>query len=624
MYPVSPNFHTAIMQDDPQERVLIEFGDFFLNNEDISDAGGLKLTDNFNMDEEITMGGTPSSVLDVSIFNDNNYLNRYSFDGEFSPRIGIQIGNFAYTFASNDLYLQASPTRIITYDNVDGLVLNGVPFDYQPEDVVYAMWSHNDDLYCIWGQGEACHYIWNDNDAKYDRDYSYTTPQIMIDKWVDWAANGRCVALWGDMMQEYFKYDGTATLWNSFTSNTWSSVGDQTWGQYATIYAEVWEYPPLGVFKASRSNRTKDVIIELNAQDRMSKFDIDVTAWWTGLEYPITLQEIYDSLCSYVGVPTYSRLINGSTLYIDPPMNKEEMRGTEVLSLIAEASGSIAKFNRNGILELKWFKSVSYTPDWYYGQEVTEYLVQPIELLEIRNSTTGNDVASGSGSNVYTILDNPFLVGTMSTLTTLADNLFGVLQNPNNYNPSNATVPGDWSVESGDIVTVNEVSTPIFVHNITWNAIATATYENTGGETRPLPEKDQIDNFNMSRAINNQDVVIEGLRLAYLNNKAIFNEDGLNIYQQGLHVYDGIDEVLGFDTDGKLFIKGHTGKFNTLTVTNDNTDIVMNGINVNHFMTEDEDEYWQLGVFNSDSVPKISLQATSGGGNIYADNYLNN
>ena len=180
-------------------------------------------------------------------------------------------------------------------------------------------------------------------------------------------------------------------------------------------YAAVYEMVPLGVFIADRPNVPDEIRVSLTCFDRMQKFDEDMPgAGAMGMTYPATIGTLFTKLCQSCGVPyKTATFINSGATIAKEPEQFENATKREVLGWIAEAAGSIARFNRDGQLELAWVKStdqevdesgyVEFKPYWYETKKVTK--------LHNRSSDGGYDNVVGSGTEAYLIQDNPLLEG---------------------------------------------------------------------------------------------------------------------------------------------------------------------------------------------------------------------
>ena len=175
----------------------------------------------------------------------------------------------------------------------------------------------------------------------------------------------------------------------------------------------LFEFTPLGVFLVERPSVVKKKIITITANDQMQLFDED----WPGsaaliLTYPTTLSNLFTKLCAYVGVAYASASFLNSDITVSAePEAFENATMREVLGWIAEAACSVARFNRDGQLEMAWFSTVNSVYDEHNYTEFSPawYETKAVDKLNIRNADSETEYTYGSGSNAYMIQDNPFL-----------------------------------------------------------------------------------------------------------------------------------------------------------------------------------------------------------------------
>ena len=181
-----------------------------------------------------------------------------------------------------------------------------------------------------------------------------------------------------------------------------------------TFGGKTFAFIPLGVFNASRPDVVRKKIITVTANDRMTLFDVDMPdAETLNITYPISAANLLRAMCSYVGVSCASySFINSEATLEDEPDAFATATMREVLGWIAELACSIARFNRNGVLELAWWQSqavtlaesnyIDFSPCWYTAPTITG--------LHVRNADSTEEVVLGSdGANSYMIQNNPFL-----------------------------------------------------------------------------------------------------------------------------------------------------------------------------------------------------------------------
>ena len=300
----------------------------------------------------------------------------------------------------------------------------------------------------------------------------------------------------------------------------------------------------VGYFHGKRPEKvfTADTVA-FYAVDRMEKFDIVADEFFEGLTYPITLEDLYHQLCTYVGVS----YVAGDELpgimarsFTATPVNSNGATCREVLAKIAEAAGCYAKITHDGYCKLVWFEDhmddvevtldntfnlnvceLSWITDdsrkkkWedlegYTWAELERYLWRelegeytPFRVDGLRAVQTIDDIGvtipSGTDiSNPYLIIDNPFLAGSSENeIVGYITPILTRLQEFGFYIPVTVGCSGNCLVESGDIISV-EVSAgtfarvPVFVKTLTWNGHLEDVYQATGNlEREPLTTNDK-------------------------------------------------------------------------------------------------------------------------------------
>ena len=296
----------------------------------------------------------------------------------------------------------------------------------------------------------------------------------------------------------------------------------------------------LGYFKGTRPEKLIDVdVVDFSATDRMSMFDILADDWLKNLTYPMTVTQMFQSLCTYVGVPyeTGDELSNiASRSYSKAPFDATGFTCRDILGWIAEACGTYAKIANNGKCKLVWYhdhqadytvtesdryalnvSEVAWITDstekktWedlesYTWEELEAYLWReiegercPFEIKAVKVTMTEDDVGVIVPSNytdrynIYQIIDNPYLspendteVGNYITPILTRLTAFG------KYIPMTVDCIGNWLIEPGDEITViigsnNHAKMPIFCRTLTWNGSCNDIYETTGNlEREPL------------------------------------------------------------------------------------------------------------------------------------------
>ena len=180
-----------------------------------------------------------------------------------------------------------------------------------------------------------------------------------------------------------------------------------------TRWNGLYEFSPLGTFNAQRPGIVRKLMIDVDANDQMILFDVDMPSKAAlGITYPITLANLAIAMCAYVGVSLKTdSFLNSDLVVSDEPDQFKNATMREVLAWIAEAACSNARFSRNGLLEFVWFNPVNktYNESNYSDFTPTWYETKAIDGLHIRNADSTTEYTIGTGDNAYMIQDNPFL-----------------------------------------------------------------------------------------------------------------------------------------------------------------------------------------------------------------------
>lgn len=270
-----------------------------------------------------------------------------------------------------------------------------------------------------------------------------------------------------------------------------------------------WLPCPIGVFIIELPTRSKGQLVHVIGYDQMQKLDAICDSWWSGLNWNggITLLQLVQGIAAQVGASvssgTSSETVNSSLSYGAAPFKCAETTYRDVLEMIAEATGTIARFDRDGALDLRWFKeaqiggnTVQINTDAVGNQcleiELAGYQVAQISKLLLKNAD-GTIVSVGSGTNQYTVLDNKFLnVYDWDLQPAFA--IGGRLSSVSAYKPIQTKMIWDWSIETGDIIKIVRDSTtyavPIFQQTMVWRGgYVVSTLGNSGNASRPIPDR---------------------------------------------------------------------------------------------------------------------------------------
>ncbi len=568
-YQTSTQFHNAVLSGSPNEKALIVFGDDFFNDRDIDSQSGLTYIDYFNTDEEMMIGSTPSSTLNVTIINDLGLLDSLSWNTEFVAYLGVETVTEPFSnMYGGILYARVNSGAVVTVNATSPYVYcNGTALTDQPSDPVVGLWIYKNAMYAIAEDGTATKY--NLSGSTWIKDTGYVQSAFMENKFLELIGVSRSFD--GHYLRDFTFTSTTPETWGDVSTDTWADVSVRTWGSFGNVQAQVTEYVPLGYFKTSRPKVLSSALVEIEAYDRMVNLEVIADSWFNNLAYPKSINDIITAFCKHYSVTLDNNLSadplpNGTLMYSSLPTKIENVTAREVLSHLAEATGSVARFTRDGNLRFDWFKSNALNIPWWFEQTVYSYYVAAITGVLIRSTDDESGQSYGTSDNPYVITDNIFLPGSIgaATLQTIAQNIYIRLSTFAAFPPSTASITSDWSIVSGDVLTINSVSVPVYTQTITYNGGALATIENTGEEVRPVDSSVSREAFTTNTAIASAQYATSGLKLAIENQMLTFDADGLHILNGGFDIYDANNKrVLYADTQGNLSL---IGDFYTITV----------------------------------------------------------
>lgn len=228
----------------------------------------------------------------------------------------------------------------------------------------------------------------------------------------------------------------------------------------------------------------------ITAYDNIYKFNANVSDWYEKLTFPISMINMFKSLCTYVGVKhNVSSLING-TLMIDKTISADDLQGITVLKCIAELNGGFFRANGKGIIEFVQLSANTAQEEievkLYSSLKKEDYATLVYDKLNIRMEDGDIGVISGGGDNAYIIEDNFLIYGKGSALLQpVSDKIFNVIKNIS-YVPFTSTQIGLPYIQVGDYIKYDTLtgsfSSFILTRTLTGTQILKDTIETKGTE----------------------------------------------------------------------------------------------------------------------------------------------
>lgn len=365
----------------------------------------------------------------------------------------------------------------------------------------------------------------------------------------------------------------TVTVLNSSKLNDLKWTGEFTLefgvdiGSPATTY-----WVNMGYFTGEKpKNVTSVQTIAFTAYDRMSRFDVLADEFVKSLTYPKTVSQIYDALCTYVGIQNVAgdELANiKSRSFASAPAEMEGYTCRDLLAMIAEACGCYAKITAEGKVKLVWFTdntahAVTGTEefsvesgdvndgmtwdeaDTYYWDDFDNFTWDDvcgyqealrIDRLYVKQLSSDMDInyPYDYGDMVYSIVDNPFLsVASYADVTSYLKPIYDRLYSFGGYLPVSLECVGNWCVEAGDIITIDvnnlTITFPIFVKSMRWSGAINDAYETTGTTNRQIYSSEA----NKQRVLTSKEIKM------YVDDNYYKIRSGITIAPEGVTISGG-------------------------------------------------------------------------------------
>lgn len=236
-----------------------------------------------------------------------------------------------------------------------------------------------------------------------------------------------------------------------------------------------------GIVDSVTMKASKDVK-EIQAYDALyTKGQIDIASWYNNLTFPITIKNFRDSLFTYIGLTQETATLPNDSVSIIKQYEPKTLQCLPVLKYLCQINGCFGIINRTGKFEYRFISNafepiypavtlfpatdlypVSGTSEgqgiadnfaYYKNIDYQEYLVNPVQRLQIRASEDDTGVTVGNPSgNKYIIQNNMFAYGQdTATLTTMAERIWEKIANIT-FHPCDTDNTGLPYVEVGDVV----------------------------------------------------------------------------------------------------------------------------------------------------------------------------
>ncbi len=281
----------------------------------------------------------------------------------------------------------------------------------------------------------------------------------------------------------------------------------------------------IGYFTVAIDNKTDNKLRrKITAYDAIySVKDKDVSDWYLGLTFPMTLKAFRDSFFKYLGITQVDVTLANDTMTVEKTVEPSTMKALTVMEAICEVNACFGHINSDGKFEYinlfnkvgKVFPQVTLYPgtDFYPDGSAHEidyklsslkyedYKCKAITQVKIRQETNDVGCAVGEDGNTYVIQGNFLCYGKSNEeLRNIATNFIEVAVFYD-YTPASLTAKGKPYLELGDFIEAtalngDRVLFPILHRTMSGIIALMDKYEAKGTETFEVSKgsiQDQIE-----------------------------------------------------------------------------------------------------------------------------------
>lgn len=217
---------------------------------------------------------------------------------------------------------------------------------------------------------------------------------------------------------------------------------------------------------------------EIRAYDALYTIcNSDVTSWYNALSFPISVKNMRDSFFSHFGITQVADYLPNDGMAVTKTITDKVIVGGTIIKAICQVNGRYGRIGRTGLFEYvhlvvgteALYPREDLFPDddlfpadenaldnvskaYYKSISFENYRVTPIDKVQLINKEGQIAAVAGSGSNIFTLKDNPLIWDkTSAQLVGVATNLYNAIRGLW-YTPSEVECVGLPYVECGDFV----------------------------------------------------------------------------------------------------------------------------------------------------------------------------
>ena len=161
---------------------------------------------------------------------------------------------------------------------------------------------------------------------------------------------------------EYLTFEGCIA--SQFSVEVAGNVQDHR-GEYMELSIAIDQEDPIPLFVGyvdSQTNQSaQDMITELTAYDPLvTKINpIDVTSWYNGLTFPITVKAFRDSFFQYIGFAQETTTLVNDSLSLSKSVTDEVITGESIIKWICNLNACFGQIDRTGVFVYRYLGAIT-------------------------------------------------------------------------------------------------------------------------------------------------------------------------------------------------------------------------------------------------------------------------
>lgn len=222
----------------------------------------------------------------------------------------------------------------------------------------------------------------------------------------------------------------------------------------------------------------EEFVTSIRAYDALYTIvNTDVTSWYNGLTFPITCKNMRNSFFTRFGITQVVDYLPNDNFSINKTIEDKVIVGGKIIRAICQLNGRYGRISRTGKFEyvhlVEGTEALYPREDLFPADDIypsdenaldnvskahyksisfENYTVAPIDKVQFINKEGQIIRTAGTGTNIFTLKDNPLIWGkTSAQLANAATNLFNTVRGLW-YVPSEVECVGLPYVECGDFV----------------------------------------------------------------------------------------------------------------------------------------------------------------------------